>query len=54
VGFDGPHDHVTLEHTARSREGFAEGALLAAGWLVGRRGVYRFDDVLDDLLGGKA
>jgi len=54
VGFDGPHDQVTLEHSARSREGFAEGAILAAQWLVGKRGVYRFSDVLDDLLGGKA
>ena len=54
VGFDGPHDQVTLEHAARSREGFAEGAVLAAQWLVGRRGVFRFSDVLDDLLGGKA
>lgn len=50
VGFDGAADQITLTHTARSRDGFASGALLAARWLVGRTGVYRFADVLDDLL----
>lgn len=50
VGFDGPADHVTLEHVARSRDGFATGALMAARWIVGRRGVFRFEDVLDDML----
>src|SRR5262249_1160371 len=32
VGFDSRADHITLEHVARSREGFAEGALMAAQW----------------------
>jgi 4-hydroxy-tetrahydrodipicolinate reductase len=44
--YDGPYDTVTLSHTARSREGFAAGALLAAEWLPGRTGVFTFDDVL--------
>jgi 4-hydroxy-tetrahydrodipicolinate reductase len=44
--YDSPHDTVTLTHTARSREGFAAGALLAAEWLPGRRGVFTFEDVL--------
>jgi len=39
-----------LVHTARSRAGFAAGALLAARWIVGRRGMYAFADVLDDIL----
>jgi len=39
-----------LVHTARSRAGFAVGALLAARWIVGRRGMYAFADVLDDIL----
>jgi len=51
VGFDGPADQITLTHTARSREGFAAGALLAAKWIVGRRGVYEFAEVLDEMLG---
>ena len=52
VGFDGPDDTVTFEHAARGREGFARGAVLAAEWLRGRRGVHGFDAVLDDLLRG--
>jgi 4-hydroxy-tetrahydrodipicolinate reductase len=51
VGFDGTADQILLTHTARSREGFAAGALLAAQWIVGRAGVYEFSEVLDDLLG---
>ena len=52
VGFDGVDDAVTLEHVARGREGFARGAVLAAEWLRGRKGVYGFDAVLSDLLRG--
>lgn len=44
--YDGPHDTVALTHTARSREGFAAGALLAAEWLPGRKGVFTFEHVL--------
>jgi dihydrodipicolinate reductase len=40
-----------IEHTARSREGFAAGALLAARWVIGKRGVFAFEEVLDDVLG---
>jgi 4-hydroxy-tetrahydrodipicolinate reductase len=50
VGFDGPADQIVLSHEARSREGFAAGALMAAGWIVGRRGVYEFSQVMDDIL----
>ena len=50
VGFDGGADQIVLTHTARSRDGFAAGALLGARWLVGRTGVYAFAEVLDDLL----
>jgi 4-hydroxy-tetrahydrodipicolinate reductase len=46
IGFDSPEDTITLRHTARNREGFARGALLAAKWAMGRRGVYEFSDVL--------
>jgi len=53
VGFDGPHDAVTLEHVARGRQGFADGAVRAAEWLRGRPGLHGFDEVLDDLVRGK-
>jgi 4-hydroxy-tetrahydrodipicolinate reductase len=49
VGFDGPADQVLLEHTARSREGFALGALMAAEWIVGKKGFYEFTDVMDEV-----
>jgi 4-hydroxy-tetrahydrodipicolinate reductase len=39
-----------LTHTARSREGFAAGALMAARWIVGRKGVYEFSEVFDDIV----
>jgi 4-hydroxy-tetrahydrodipicolinate reductase len=50
VGFDSSADHITLEHVARSREGFAEGALMAAKWIIGRKGVYEFSEVFDEIL----
>lgn len=50
VGFDGAADQILLEHTARSREGFASGAITAAEWIIGRRGFYEFTDVLDEIL----
>lgn len=50
VGFDSVADQITLTHMARSREGFAAGALLAARWIVGRKGVYEFSDVIDEIL----
>ena len=51
VGFDSRADHLTLEHAARSREGFAEGALMAARWIIDRKGVYEFTEVFDEILG---
>jgi 4-hydroxy-tetrahydrodipicolinate reductase len=43
---DAPFEQIRLEHVARDRRVFAEGALLAARWLVGRRGVFQMRDVL--------
>jgi 4-hydroxy-tetrahydrodipicolinate reductase len=50
VGFDSEADQITLTHTARSRQGFAAGALLAARWVIGRKGVYEFGEVIDELM----
>lgn len=44
--FDAPFEQIHLEHIARDRRVFAEGALVAASWLIGRRGVYSMRDVL--------
>ena len=46
IGFDSLADTISLRHTARSREGFARGALKAAQWIVGRKGFYEFGDAL--------
>ena len=51
LAFDSAADTIELTHTARSRAGFASGALLAAAWIVGRQGIYTFEQVLEDLLG---
>lgn len=40
IGFDSGADTITLRHTARSREGFARGALQAARWIIGKKGFY--------------
>ena len=46
IGFDSAADTITLRHTARSREGFARGALKSARWILDRKGVYTFEEVL--------
>ena len=50
LGFDSAADQINLTHTARSREGFAAGALVAAHWIVGRKGVYEFSEVFDEIV----
>jgi 4-hydroxy-tetrahydrodipicolinate reductase len=50
VGFDSGADEILLEHRARSRRGFALGAVLAAEWIATRTGVHAFEAVLDDLI----
>jgi 4-hydroxy-tetrahydrodipicolinate reductase len=50
LGFDSAADQVTLTHTARSREGFAAGALVAADWIIGRKGVYEFSEVFEEII----
>ncbi len=50
VGFDSGTDEILLEHRARSRRGFALGAVLAAEWIASRTGVHAFDAVLEDLV----
>jgi 4-hydroxy-tetrahydrodipicolinate reductase len=46
IGFDSGADTITLRHAARSREGFARGALKAAQWVVGKKGFHEFGDIL--------
>lgn len=48
--FDSTADTIELTHTARTRDGFAAGAVLAAEWLGGKAGVYTMDDVMKGIL----
>jgi 4-hydroxy-tetrahydrodipicolinate reductase len=47
LGFDSEVDTITLRHTARGRQGLAEGALHAARWVVGKKGLFSFAEVLE-------
>jgi 4-hydroxy-tetrahydrodipicolinate reductase len=49
IGFDSPGDTITIRHTARSREGFARGALRAAQWIVSKKGFYDFREIAGEL-----
>jgi 4-hydroxy-tetrahydrodipicolinate reductase len=49
IGFDSASDTITLRHTARNREGFARGALRAARWVAGKKGVFEFREILGEL-----
>ena len=50
VGFDSEGDQILLVHSARSRRGFASGALLAAHWIAGKTGVFEFAQVMEDIV----
>jgi 4-hydroxy-tetrahydrodipicolinate reductase len=49
IGFDSAGDTITLRHNSRSREGFARGALQAARWVAGRKGIFEFREILGEL-----
>ena len=51
IGFDSEADSILLEHRARSRQGFAEGAILAARWIAGEKGFYDFRQVFREIVG---
>lgn len=46
IYYETPIDTIEITHTAHSREGFAMGAVLAAEWIVGKKGVFSMKDVL--------
>jgi 4-hydroxy-tetrahydrodipicolinate reductase len=49
IGFDSASDTITLRHTARNRDSYALGALRAAHWIIGKKGVFEFRDILSQL-----
>jgi 4-hydroxy-tetrahydrodipicolinate reductase len=46
IFYDSNVDQIEIKHTAHSREGFALGAVVAAEWLVGKKGIFSMKDVL--------
>lgn len=50
VGFDSEVDTLTITHTARSRAGFAEGAIVAAKWIENRQGFFEFPEIFGNQL----
>jgi 4-hydroxy-tetrahydrodipicolinate reductase len=54
VGFDSKADTIELKHTARSRMDFALGAIRAAHWISGRKGIYTMAELMEDVMAGKA
>ena len=51
VMFDSPVDTIEIRHTARGREGFAAGAVMAAEFIQGKTGFYTIDDLMDEVIG---
>jgi 4-hydroxy-tetrahydrodipicolinate reductase len=49
IGFDSSGDTILLRHTARSRDGFARGALSASVWALARKGVFEFREIFGEL-----
>lgn len=50
VGFDSEEDAIELTHRAKSRRGFAMGAVQAAEWIATRKGFYRFEEHITEIL----
>lgn len=49
ISLDSPNDTILLTHDAKSRAGFAEGAIRAAEWMRGRSGFYEFKEIIEQL-----
>jgi len=47
IAYTSQVDDITIQHTAHNREGFAEGAIIAAEWIIGKTGVFTMRDVLN-------
>jgi 4-hydroxy-tetrahydrodipicolinate reductase len=50
ITFDSKEDSISLKHTARGREGFAYGAVLAAEFIHNKNGFYSIDDLMKDII----
>jgi len=50
IGFDSTADTIELKHTARNREGFALGSIMAADWVFGKKGFFEIKDMIKDVV----
>lgn len=50
VVWDSPVDSITITHSAKSRDGFALGAVMAAEWLAGKKGIFSIDEMMADII----
>lgn len=50
IKWDSPVDMITIEHSAKSRDGFALGAVMAAEWIQGRKGIFTIDQMMEELM----
>lgn len=50
IQWDSPVDTISITHSAKSRDGFALGAVMAAEWIAGKRGIFSISDMMEDLL----
>ena len=46
ISYNSAVDEIEIKHTAKNRDGFAMGAIIAADWIIGKKGVFRMKDVL--------
>ena len=51
IGFDSSADTIELKHTARNREGFALGAVMAAEWIQDKKGFFDINDMMNEIIG---
>lgn len=51
VGFDSSADTIEIKHTARNREGFALGAVMAAEWIQDKKGFFDINDMMNEIIG---
>lgn len=49
VTIDGPYESIEITHSAKNRQGFAQGALLSAQWIQHRTGFFDVSDFIDSL-----
>jgi 4-hydroxy-tetrahydrodipicolinate reductase len=50
VQFDSSEDTISIKHTARNRNGFANGSLMAANFIKGKKGFYNIDDLMNAII----